>query len=135
MASERNEVMAELHQLVVVAVSFAPNGVSQPVVASTLGRSQLTVAPGVVQVNRTGVGAFDISFDVPYAVFIGAVPGLQLAALADQDVQFGAFTPKAGAVPPKIAVRVKTAAAASEIAAAAANRITVLLLFSYAEIL
>jgi hypothetical protein len=91
--------------------SFAPNG------AGAVDQSSIEGPIG--SVTRSGVGVFDIVFADSHPGLLAAAATLQLNALADSDVQFGAYD----AANKKITVRVKTAGVAADIAANANNRI------------
>jgi hypothetical protein len=69
-------------------------------------------------------GLWRISFNTPLpGGFVCALPGMQLTAFADSDVQLGPFVVGS---PSTLDVRVNTAGALANIAAAADNRISVL---------
>lgn len=91
--------------------SFAPNGVGAVDAASNEGLG--------FSVARTGVGVFVITFKEKFQSLIALSCNLQLSALADTDVQFGAMDLSAKT----LTLRVKTAGVAADIAANAANRI------------
>lgn len=97
--------------------SFAPNGTGAPASADFEGP--------INSVSRTGVGVFEVTFKDTWPDLLSCVPGVQLDALADTDVQIGSFTPSTR----KLIVRVKTAGVAADIAANANNRINLLCVF------
>lgn len=128
MSDTLNEPFAEGRQIVLCPFSFAPNGGASPV-ASTI------IHGGCVQsITWISTGLLTVKFNSRYATFIGPLAGLQLNAFGDTQVQFSGFTPYASAASPaSIQIRIETAGVLADIAANANNRITCLLLFSYAE--
>jgi uncharacterized membrane protein (DUF4010 family) len=94
-----------------IAGSFAPNAA---------GAVDNTVNEGIgFQVARTGVGQFTITFKEKFIGLIAFLAMLQLNALADSDVQLGAYSQANKTV----IINVKTAGVAADIAANANNRI------------
>lgn len=104
-------------ETICIPCSFAPNGTSAPAAASNEGP--------INSVTRTGVGVFEVTFKDSWPGLLGCVPGVQLNALADTDVQLGAFAVGTK----KLIIRVKTAGVAADIAANANNRIHLLCFF------
>lgn len=127
---ERQPVNCEGKGITLCFFSFAPNGAGAVV---QTGAGGIISGGAVFDVQRTGQGVFKVQFNEKYAVFLGAVPGLALSALADTDVQFSGFTQAVVGTKAFVNVLVKTAGVAADIAANAANRITALLVFGYNE--
>jgi hypothetical protein len=101
-----------------VAISFFPNGASDPVdVRDPNG--------DVASVTRTGQSAYLVTLNYPVQKVLSATATLQLAALADIDPQLGAYSSLEGAAGNMaIPIRLHTAAAAAaEVAANADNRV------------
>lgn len=108
--------------LVAIMGSFAPNGAGAVDNTSNQGTG-FTVA-------RTGVGVFEITFADKTGDLVAALSGLQLNALADTDILFGAYTKATK----KLVVNVKTAGVAADIAANANNRISFGCIFKTSDI-
>lgn len=97
--------------------SFAPNG------AGAVDQSSIEGPIGAVA--RTGVGVFEVTLNDLHPGLMAAFAAVMLNALADTDVQLGAWVPATK----KLIVRVKTAGVAADIAANANNRIQLMLVF------
>lgn len=115
-------LMAIHPSLVAILGSFAPNGAGAVDNTSNQGTG-FTVA-------RTGVGVFEITFNDKTGDLVAPIAGLQLNALANTDIQFGAYDKATR----KLIVRVKTAGVAADIAANANNRIAFLAAFKTSNI-
>ena len=94
------------------AFSFAPNGASAVAQTSIHGE-------GIASVTRTGVGVFDIVLRSPWNQFQGYVPSIQLGTDADITISSWNYV----AATKTLTIRTRTAGAAAEVAANAANRL------------
>lgn len=103
--------------LVSISGSFAPNGAGAV--------DQTSLEGPINAVARTGVGVFEVTLKDKYLAIVSAFGSVQLNALADTDVQFGAWD----GTTKKLIVRIKTAGVAADIAANANNRISLVLHF------
>jgi hypothetical protein len=109
--------MARLRTGVLISGSFAPNGTSALVAASTKGVG-FTAA-------RTGVGTFVVTLDDAYNEIVEAQATLQLSTPAAQMAQLGPVTAPAGATRGAVTIVVANSStgAAADVSANANNRV------------
>jgi len=97
-----------------VPFSFAPNGASAVDQTTIKGRNR-----AVLSVTRSNVGVYDVVFRDVFDDLVTFIPSLQLAADADAAISSWTFVPATRT----LTLRARTAGAAAEIAANAANRV------------
>lgn len=126
MAFTLSQLFAEGKGIVMVLINFQPQGTGTP----TIGDA----STGVQSIVRNSAGNWTVTLSQVYKEFLGFVPGVQLAAAADFDVQCGTYTVGTSSTIPSegrstLVVRACTAGTETDIAANANNSITVLAFF------
>jgi|SRR5262245_5561075 len=111
------------NDMVLVCISFLPNGSSNPVSSGFTGVNEIS------SITRTGAGAFLIKFAEAYPQLISKWADIALNAVADLKCQFGTYTPATTTLPPpfspaQIVLTVLAVATPTDVAANANNRIS-----------
>lgn len=110
------------NDLVLVCLSFLPNGASNPV------STGFTAVNEISSITRTGVGAYLIKFAEAYPQLVSKWADISLNAVADLKCQFGAYTPATIGTPPtspaQIVLNVLAVATPTDVASNANNRIS-----------